>query len=239
MKKILILLVLVLMTIPAYGADADTVYRINIENQIFNKLGGASSMWPASAVHFEIELNLREYATFVGIPKEDTILSVNGQTDYALNSDFISIRGVLKLSGGRKKMLRRKGADETSPVMKGIGEEQITVNQIQYYAIKPLKGSSVIIFDPPENDAGTDTIIITYNAYAAKLTGDSTITDVPYGGIPVIIWGSTLNLMIRNRENTFVQLMLPTVAAKYGQVAGSLTSQEKSSFNYDPATKPQ
>ena len=38
MKKILIILLLALMAIPAYAADADTTYRIDLQNQIFNKL---------------------------------------------------------------------------------------------------------------------------------------------------------------------------------------------------------
>ncbi len=236
MKQILTLLLLMLLAIPVYSADQDTVYRIDIQTFVYDKLGGESSVWPASVVQSEINFNCREYATFIGISKEDTILTVNGLTDYTLNTDFWTVRGVVKLSDGRKKMLRRKGIDETAPHTKGFGEETITANKIRYYGIKD---GQTIMIDPPESAATTDTIIISYNTYATELTGDSTITNIRYGGIPVVVWGTVLNCMIRNREDAFVQIVLPTVKEKYQMIFNATKEQERSSVNYDPSAKPQ
>lgn len=236
MKKILILLVLVLMVIPAYGADADTVYIADIETWVTDLLNGTNATWTSAVIRSQINLACREYATLIGISKEDTILTVNSQTDYALNTDFWTVRGVLKLATGRKKMLRRKGIDDSSPANKGMGEEDIDANLIQYYAIKD---GQTLIIDPPETDAGTDTLIVTYNVYATNLVGADSMTNIRYGGIPVIVYGTVLNCMIRNREDAFVQVMLPIVQAKYQTVFNAVKAQETSSFDYDPKAKSQ
>lgn len=236
MKKILILLVLVLMAIPAYGADEDTVYIADIETWVVDLLNGITDMWTSTVIRSQINLIQREYATLIGITKEDTILTVNGQTNYALNSDFWTIRGVLKLSGGRTKLMRQKGISVNAPQAKGLGEESIDTNKPKYYAIKD---GQTIIIDPPESGAATDTIIVTYNAYATELAGADSMTNVPYGGIPVIVYGTVLNLMVRNREDAFVQIMLPVVQAKYQTVFNAVKAQENTSFDFDPATKPQ
>jgi hypothetical protein len=44
--------------------------------------------------------------------------------------------------------------------------------------------------------------------------------------------------MIMNRENAFVQFLLPIVEKKYTQVFNALKSQEASSFDYNPSAKP-
>ena len=81
-------------------------------------------------------------------------------------------------------------------------------------------------------------MIITYNTYETELTGDSTITNIRYGGIPVVVYGTVLNCMIRNREDAFVQLIMPVVQAKYQIVFNAVKSQETSSFDYDPKARP-
>lgn len=236
MKKILTLLLLMLLAIPVYSADQDTVYIADIETWVVDLLNGITDMWTSTVIRSQINLAQREYATLIGITKEDTILTVNGQTNYALNSDFWSIRGVLKLSSGRTKLMRQKGISVSAPQTKGLGEESIDTNKPKYYAIKD---GQTIIIDPPESGAATDTIIITYNVYATELAGADSMTNVPYGGIPVIVYGTVLNLMIRNREDAFVQIMLPVVQAKYQTIFNAVKAQESSSFDYDPATKPK
>lgn len=239
MKKLFVLLFLILMVIPAYAADEDTVYIADIETWVEDLLGGTgtSSIWTSTVIRSQVRLNCREHATLISIPAEDTILSVNDQTDYALNSDFLTIRGVLRLSEGRKKMMRQKAIDEKTPFLKGLGEEPIDANEPRYYAVKGGK-IQMLVIDPPEADAGTDTFIVSYNAYATKLVGADSLTNIPYAGIAVVVYGTYLNLLMMNRELTSVQLMIPFVEKRYTTLFNAVKAQEQSSSDYDPKARP-
>lgn len=238
MKKLFILLFLILTVIPAYAADEDTVYIADIETQVQDLLGGTntSSIWTSTIIRSQINLNCREYATLIGIPTEDTILSVNDTTGYDLNSDFLSIRGVLRLSEGRKKMMRQKGIGEMVPFRKGLGEEPIDANEPKYYAIIGGKIQRFVI-DPPESDASIDTFIVSYNAYATTLAGADSMTNIPYGGKPLIVYGTYLNMLFMNRESVAVQNLIPFVEKKYGTLFNAIKAQEQSSIDYNPKAR--
>lgn len=249
MKKLLTLLLVLILGVPAYAADADTTTLTEIRTQVKEILGigGSSSFggWTNTVINSMINLNCREYATLIGIPKEDTIITAYQQTDYILGkagadstyssasaSDFWTVRGVVRISNGRKMTLRQKGINETSPGLQGIGESSVDTWPL-YYVIK----NQTITFDPVVT--GKDTIIVTYNAYATNLTADATATNIRYGGIPVVIWGTVLNCMIINREDNFVAAMIPLVEKKYQAVFSTIKAQEQSSRDYDPSFKAQ
>lgn len=236
MKKLFVLLFLILMTIPAYAADEDTVYIADIETWIQDLLGGTgtSSIWTSTIIRSQINLKCREYATLIGIPAKDTILSVNDSTEYTLNTDFWTVRGVVRMVEGRKKMMRQKGINEIRPYIKGLGEEKIDANEPKYYAVEGQR----LVIDPPESDAGTDTFIVSYNAYATTLAGADSMTNIPYGGIPVIVYGTYLNLLMMNRENAGVQYMMPYEEKKYATLFNAIQKQEQSSIDFDPKARP-
>jgi hypothetical protein len=258
MKKILIALLLCVMTSFAYGNSADTVYAVDMQTLVKDMLGGTNTgnLYTTAMIRSQLNLNCREYASIIGIPAEDTIVTLADSTDYTLNSDFWTIKGVVKLHDGRKKMIRQKGVAEKSPYTKGIGEEEVDVNTVLYYTIKSgldtitsmsrdvdttlINADAIyrLTLDRVSSVAGADTLIVSYNAQASELLGDSSITNIPYGGVPVVVYGTVLNCMIMNRENAFVQFLLPIVEKKYTQVFNALKSQEASSFDYDPSKKP-
>ena len=96
---------------------------------------GTSSIWTSAIIRSQINLNCREYATLIGIPTQDTIFTIDDTTGYNLNTDFLSIRGVVRLSEGRKKMMRQKGIGEMAPFQYGLGEEYIDADQPIFFAI--------------------------------------------------------------------------------------------------------
>lgn len=236
MKKLFVLLFLILIVIPVYAADEDTVYIADIETWVQDLLGGTStnSIWTSTIIRSQINLNCREYATLIGISARDTILSVNNQTDYTLNTDFWTVRGIVRLSQGRKKMMRQKGLNEIRSDIKGLGEENIQTDEPRYYAVD----GQILIIDPPEAVATTDTFIVTYNAYATTLAGADSMTNIRYGGIPVVVYGTYLNLLMMNRENAGVQFMIPFVQQKYQTLFAAIRAQEQSSSDYDPNARP-
>jgi hypothetical protein len=246
MKKLLILMALVCgLYAPAQALDADTVSLADIRTWVRDILGSgdAGGLWTNTVLNSQINLNCREYATIVGIPKEDTILTAVGTTTYDLGyanygvscdscySDFWTVRGVLILENGRVKALKPKAIIEYSPAKKAIGEENVDQKPV-YFAIKRQQ----IIIDPPSADSG-DTLIVTYNAYATVLDSDTVVTNIPYGGIPAIVWGTVLNAMVINRESNFCQLMIPVVQGKYSAVFNAVKAQETNSSDYDPSIK--
>jgi hypothetical protein len=234
MKKFLVILLLFLMITPAWSADADTTRLVNIRTWVRDLLGttNANGRWTDGVINSQINLACREYATMIGIGKEDTITTTNGTTDYALNTDFWTIKGVVKLSGGRKVALRPKWIMSLRPNEKAIGEEAVD-NHPAYFVIK----NQTITLDPAETETTADTLIITYKAYATKLTGDSTISNIRYGGIPVVVYKTLLNCMIANREDQFCQLMIPFIEKEYATIFASVKEQEQSASNFDPNAK--
>lgn len=235
MKKLMILMVIILMSVSVYAADQDTTTQREIRQLVRDHLGGvsSSSMWPDPVIDRLVNLAQREYALLVGISKKDTIVTTSGGKEYALNSDFLRVRGVAIYNvedGKRERALLYRAPRSMGSQLKAYGEDD-DQDHPMFYTIsggEPNKGKYLIV-DPPEEEDDRDTLVVYYYAQAVELGGVAadTITNVPYEGIPMVVYSAVRALLIRNREYPG----LPFLDKAY-EVNRSLLIEEQSDMEY-------
>lgn len=237
MKKILILVVLLLMAGTAYADDQDTTTQRELRTFVRDHLGGVSSgsMYPDAIIDRMVNLGQREYALLVGISKKDTIVTTSGTKEYALNSDFLRVRGVAIYNvenDKREKALLYRSPRSIGSKVKAYGEDD-DQDHPMFYTISggDLNAGKYLIIDPPEEEDDRDTLIVYYFAQAIELGGvvADTISNVPYEGIPMVVYSAVRGCLIRNREFP----ALPFLDKAY-ETNRALLIEEQSDMEYSP-----
>lgn len=218
MKKILILLIgLMAVTVSAtdnkkYAMD----FRTDVRTLFYDESG---TVLTDDVFKRLFNMRLEWFATFCGIYKTDTIVTVNNQVDYTLNYDFISSdKVVIKRAGEyQHRALDRRAFTRTEPTLSTLGQDNKTTHPA-YYSIVQVKDSTFTIkLDSPENESTTDTIFIYYRAQPTKVTGDSTVVNVPYSGRFLVTYATYLDALMMNRENPVNQNVIPLVEKMFQQ----------------------
>lgn len=235
MKKLMIFMVIILMSVSVYADDQDTTTQREIRQLVKDYLGGvsSSSMWPDPLIDRLVNLAQREYALLVGISKKDTIVTTTGTKEYALNSDFLRIRGasIYNVEGDkRERALLYRSPRSMGSQVKAYGEDD-DQDHPMFYTISggELNEGKYLIIDPPEEEDDRDTLIIYYYAQAIELgrVAADTITNVPYEGIPMVVYSAVRGCLIRNREYP----ALPFLDKAY-EVNRILLIEEQSDMEY-------
>lgn len=215
MRKLMILMIVILMTGSVYSADQDTTTQREIRQFVRDLLGGVSSgsMYPDPVIDRMVNLGQREWALLIGISKKDTIVTTSGTKEYSLNSDFLRIRGVSIYNiedDKREKALMYRSPRSMTSAVKAMGEDD-DQDHPAFYTISggELNEGKYLIIDPPEEEDDRDTLIIYYYAQAIELGGVAadTITNIPYEGIPMVVYSAVRACLIRNREYPALQFL--------------------------------
>lgn len=235
MKKIIVLVAL-LLSVNVYADDADTATQRELRTLVRDFLGGEStdSKWPDANIDRQVNLGGQEYALLVGIPKLDTIVTTSGGTEYALNSDFLRIRGVAiynENSDNREKALQYRSPRVLGSATKALGEDDDDTHP-KYYTVTggETNAGKFLKIDPPEEESDRDTLIIYYFAQANELGGADTLTNIPYEGIPMVVYAAVRNCLIKNREYP----NLPILQTMY-DASRAVLIQEQSDMEYEPS----
>jgi hypothetical protein len=243
MKSIIFIIIILSMAFPVFAdthppslsVATDSVYLFQIRNGVRNLLGSSATanIWTDQIVDMEINASCRKFAMLQGIEVEDTVLTSQGLTDYALPNNVIDINSVFRLADGRKAGLRIRESKVSNPAEKKMGDDNATsTDHPKYYRFCHVGNSNLIRIDPPELNGITDTIIVDYAAYATNLTSDSTMTNIPYAGIELIIWDAYKRCLMMNRDP-----LLPVVIVEVKDLYQTyfvLEINKKSEPEYDP-----
>lgn len=235
MKKILILLIL-LLAMNTYADDQDTTTQRDFRTLVRDFLGGVStnSKWPDANIDRQVNLGCNEYALLVGIGKIDTIITTSGATEYALNSDFLRVRGaaIYNLDGNkREKALLYRSPRSIGSDVKAYGEDDDDSHP-KYYTVTGggTNAGKFLKIDPPEEESDRDTLVIYYFAQANELTATDSLTNIPYEGKMMVVFAAVRNLLIKNREYP----ALPILGEAYN-ASRAVLIQEKSDMEYAPS----
>lgn len=236
MRKMFFVIVMLLAG-TVIAADQDTTTQREIRTLVRDLLGGVStsSTWPDATIDRLVNLAGREYSLLVGISKKDTIVTTSGTKEYALNSDFLRIRGVgiYNISEDKRETaLLYRAPRVMGATSKALGEDD-DHSHPTYYTISggETNEGKYLIVDPPEEEADRDTLIIYYFAQAIELgnVAADTITNIPYEGIPMVVYAAVRSCLIKNREYPG----LPFLDKMY-DMNRALLIQENSDLEFNP-----
>lgn len=239
MKKILVIISLFL-TANLFAADQDTTTQRGLRTLVRDILGGVStsSTWPDATIDRLVNLSGREYALLVGISRRDTIVTTSGVKEYALNSDFLRIRGVTIYNisdDKRETALLYRAPRVMGAAAKAYGEDDDHPHP-KYYTVAgagqdTLNAGKYLIVDPPEEEDDRDTLVVYYFAQAIELgkVAADTITNIPYEGIPLVVQATVKYCLIKNREYP----ALPSLDKMY-DMNRAILIQENSDMEYNP-----
>ena len=224
MKKILILLIC-LMAITASATDNKKYamdFRTDVRTLFFDESG---TVLTDDVFQRLFNMRLEWFATFCGIYKVDTIVTVNNQVNYTLNYDFIASDKVAIRRYGeyQHRSLDRRGFTRTEPTLSTLGQDNKTTHPAYYSIVQIADSTFILKLDSPENESTTDTIFVYYKAQPTKITGatqaikDSTVINVPYSGRFLVTYATYLDALMMNRENPVNQNVIPLVEKMFQQ----------------------
>ena len=165
MKKILILLIC-LMAITASATDNKKYamdFRTDVRTLFFDESG---TVLTDDVFQRLFNMRLEWFATFCGIYKVDTIVTVNNQVNYTLNYDFIASDKVAIRRYGeyQHRSLDRRGFTRTDPTLSTLGQDNKTTHPAYYSIVQIADSTFILKLDSPENESTTDTIFVYYKA---------------------------------------------------------------------------
>lgn len=238
MRKMICLILFLLLSVSAFGANQDTVYTVDIRNWVRDFLDDQSGIyWTDTIVDRFINLACREVAAYGFVEGIDS-MAVGGDTRrYPLPSDFVSTKRVTIKhpdTGNRERTMLQRTFGREEPGRQVFGSDN-PVDYPQYWSVvKDGKDTTFLMVDPPPTvSPAASYIFVYYRAQANELTGDSTITNVSYEAIPLVVLSTVRNCLIMNREDQTNQLMMPEVSKMY-QTYFALILAQKSDADYIP-----
>lgn len=240
MRKILATLLLLLIPTIVYSADQDTVTQRDLRGYVRNYLGGnaTSSFWTDNIVDDFVNLACREYAMLGGIQKIDTLITVNAERQYALESDFLRVLGVTRYipATKREQSLKFRAMRESDKQRKPFGQDDDQDHSF-YYSVTGSddNNGSILLLDPAEEESTDDSIFVYYNAQAVWLgnVAADTITNIPYSAVPLVVLSAVRSCMIMNREDQSIGTVLPIINSMY-QAYFELLVKQQSDLDYNP-----
>ncbi len=223
MKKILAIIFIVMVAVNVYASGAKTRtidMRKDMRTLLFDDAGAT---YTDDVCLRLLNMRCRWYASLGGIGGADTILSVNGKVEYALNADFISTdKVVIGVSGqGRHKAMDRRTFARKDPSEETFGGGAGNTHSLRYNVVNIADSTGhgfYLQVDPPENESTTDTFFVYYAAEATDLTGDSTLTNIPYSGVYLVTLAAVLDGLIMNRENPTAAIAIPVVEKEFNRI---------------------
>jgi len=234
MRKLLISLIAFVLLLPVFAVAQDDVVTTDMREWMRTYLmdeGGAT--YTDAVCDRILNLRIRWYASTFGIMRMDTIETVDGQLDYALNADYIKTNkvGMIVAGTGREKALAFRAYRPGDASLKTYGHDGAQTHPLFYNVIQG-SDSYYLKLDPAENESTTDTVLVYYEAFGKELTEDTTQTNIPYNGIHLIIMGAVVDGLILNKDNPTTQIVLP-FADKMFQEAYQLHKAEVSDPIFD------
>lgn len=237
MKKIILLILM--LSVSASAANQDTIYTIDIRNSVRDLLDDQSGIfWTDAIVDRFINLACREVAAYGFIEGIDSSAITANTRRYTLPDDFISTRRVTVRhadTGLRERTMLQRAFGREQPGLQVFGSDN-PVDFPQYWSVvKDGKDTTFLMVDPPSSSTpGSDAFIfVYYRAQANELTGDSTISNIPYEAKLLVVLSTVRNCLIMNREDQTSQFAAEIVNGMYKAYFALLLAQ-KSDADYMP-----
>lgn len=223
MRRLLAVIIILLIAVNVYASGAKTRtidMRKDMRTLLFDDAGATYTDDVCLKI---LNMRCRWYASLGGIGAVDTIVSVNGQIEYVLNADFISTNKVtIGVAGaGRHKSMDRRAFARTVPSEVTLGNEATNTHSLRYNVVNIADSTGhgfYLQVDPAESESTEDTFFVYYAAEATDLTGDSTLTNIPYSGVYLVTLGAVLDGLIMNRENPTAALAIPVVKQEFDRI---------------------
>lgn len=238
MRKMICLILFLLLSAPAFGANQDTVYTVDIRNWVRDFLDDqAGVFWTDAIVDRFINLACREVAAYGFIEGIDSTALTGLTRRYTLPDDFISTDRVTILhadTDDRERTMLERAFRRDEPGRQVFGSDNL-LDWPQYWSVvSDGKDSTFLVVDPPSLvSSPTSFIFVYYRAQATELIADSTITNVPYEAVPLVILSAVRSCLIMNREDQTNQLVIPIVNEMYKTYFTLLLAQ-RSDVDYIP-----
>lgn len=238
MKKIVFLILFLILSASAFAANQDTTYTIDIRNSVRDFLDDQSGIfWTDAIVDRFINLACREVAAYGFVEGIDSVAIVGDQRRYPLPSDFISTRRVTVKhpdTGNRERTMLQRAFGREQPGLQVFGSDN-PVDYPQYWSVvRDGKDTTFLMVDPPPATSPVSSFIfVYYRAQANELTGDSTITNIPYEAKLLVVLSTVRNCLIMNREDQTSQFAAQIVNEMYKTYFALLLAQ-KSDVDYMP-----
>lgn len=238
MKKIVFLILFLILSASAFAANQDTIYTIDIRNSVRDLLDDQSGIfWTDAIVDRFINLACREVAAYGFVEGIDS-MAVGGDTRrYPLPSDFVSTKRVTIKhpdTGNRERTMLQRAFGREEPGRQVFGSDN-PVDYPQYWSVvRDGKDTTFLMVDPPPaTSPAASFIFVYYRAQANKLTGDSTISNIPYEAKSLVVLSTVRNCLIMNREDQTSQIAAKIVDGMY-QAYFALLLAQKSDADYMP-----
>jgi len=168
-----IVIVLMLLTSPAFATDLVTLKDYKTE---FYTATGNTNQVDSTVIRL-VNLGIAAVTNETGcFQKFDTVITSNGNSDYALNTDCLGngvVNVVLKQAG------MRSGLTHIKPVDVGKLGEAYGCPQVWYMHGNNLAGAYLTVY--PEGSAMACTLIVNYAAAAPYRTDDTMNVQIPTG----------------------------------------------------------
>ena len=223
MKKIIMAVFMLSIATSVYASGAKT-RTINMREDMRTLLFDDAGATYTDPICLRIlNMNQRWFASIKGIGKVDTILSVNDQIEYVLPADFISTDKVtIGIAGqNRHKALDRRAfarKEASEPTLGSDGDNPHTLRYNVIHGADSTGHGYYLQVDPAEALATEDTFFVYYAAEATDLTGDSTLTNIPYWGVDLVVLRSVMFGLWMNRENPTTALILPYIQKEFDRI---------------------